>query len=361
MSAEKTFDVGLDPTPLNTISASQLLQMIEEAKPAGSLALVYVGAIAPDVIENPEYTKYLWFDISAAPYTLKYWTGLGWAAIEVPAGAIDTANIAPGSVTLEKLDASGADGEVLRISLTDPPELEFEAPLNLFEPATIPFSKMVPGTNNYLLRTDNAGVINWFLLDGADIQTRITNGTFAIAKLVPSAVASKILWTNASGVIEWFAAIDTIANDTLPLTKLVPPSPDVENMVPARNNAGATVWKNLNDILGTYNGPALAFATGAVGLTWAHGLANIPKFVHGYIVCHTPDAVTGHAIGDRISILSVQSYDSSATGGVPYIYVDATNVKIVFGAYANLVRHKTTGLLVDLTDADWNVEITARL
>ncbi len=107
-------DPGLDPTGLGTISAAQLLQMVQQATVKNNTAItngkgiIWRSTIQPDVSANPRMTNWIWIDLSAGyPGILRQYVSGSWMA--QPAGTIYATNIAPGSVNQAALATNAVD------------------------------------------------------------------------------------------------------------------------------------------------------------------------------------------------------------------------------------------------------------
>src|SRR2546430_16779214 len=64
MALETDLVAGFDPSVFANISQAQLLQMINRAEPTDKVAFVIYSNIAPDVVNNPRYKKFIWADTS---------------------------------------------------------------------------------------------------------------------------------------------------------------------------------------------------------------------------------------------------------------------------------------------------------
>lgn len=91
--------------------------------------------------------------------------------------------------------------------------------------------------------------------------------------------------------------------------------------------------------------------------TQAHGLPGTPHFVEVRLICLSAEG--GYAAGDIADYGAGNSGDSNATNAA-FITVqkDATNVYLITGDSAPTVVNKTTAGILQITAANWRVEIT---
>lgn len=102
-AANAEFMKGIDFTGVTTLSASQLNQLVDNAKPAANRGLVLVTNGTPDTTTYPYFTNYLWKNISVSPPALMFWNGSAWSSATIGTGAVTTDSLAAGSVTTAKL------------------------------------------------------------------------------------------------------------------------------------------------------------------------------------------------------------------------------------------------------------------
>jgi len=97
--------------------------------------------------------------------------------------------------------------------------------------------------------------------------------------------------------------------------------------------------------------------TAAGTLTIAHGLGANPIVANSYIECTS--AENGFSVGDRLRASDL-FYTQNSTQNYNYQYTtDATNIFVQFGANGILVKNKSTGAIVVLTDANWVLVVMA--
>ncbi len=96
-------------------------------------------------------------------------------------------------------------------------------------------------------------------------------------------------------------------------------------------------------------------------LTLAHGLGAVPVLIQSYLICTTAD--NGYAVGDIIQMCGAgQIYSNTSYVTGAWIVPDATNLNVRFGSAAGYVYaapNKSTGAIVNLTLANWNVVFRA--
>lgn len=93
--------------------------------------------------------------------------------------------------------------------------------------------------------------------------------------------------------------------------------------------------------------------TAAGLLTLAHSLGAMPVIVQVRLKCLT--AELNYSIGDEVMIDFFGGYQGGNTGQCLSVVPDATNLNIRYGGAANVfaVPNKTTGILANITNANW--------
>lgn len=106
---------------------------------------------------------------------------------------------------------------------------------------------------------------------------------------------------------------------------------------------------------------ALQTITSAGLLTLPHGLAVIPDFVQGELVCLTADI--GYAIGDIVVVNPAgNGYASGGSAAQGVVFrKDATNIYVRYGSGTNpfQLMNGTTGVVANMTNANWNFRVRA--
>lgn len=99
---------GFDPTSLGTTvpSNSQLLQMVQEARPAPLTGMVIEADLAPDVVTYPDKATSIWHLTVAGVRTgyLYYYNGTAWTPMKVSPGTLTGDAFADNSINIDKLE-----------------------------------------------------------------------------------------------------------------------------------------------------------------------------------------------------------------------------------------------------------------
>jgi len=228
------FDPGADLTALWGGYASSITQAIREAVPTGTFGVVILDATKPDVFTYPWMKRCLWIqDNGSGNYVLYIyddqvlmdWKNTG--SISLPAGSIGTTELAAGSVTLAKLTlAGGAALQLIRRNAINT-AWEFVDPAAALQSNTVDVTKLIKPAAADSMLVYTGGVINWALLNG--ILSYISDNSVGVAKLARGGASTNgtFLATSADGSLIGWVAFDPsayIANNTIPLAKLVPGS-----------------------------------------------------------------------------------------------------------------------------------------
>lgn len=122
-AATNEFDMvkGIDLTGQTAITASQLNQLVDNARTATNKGMIFAYPYTPDTTNNTRYTNFIWLDTSFQPPRLKVWTQMSnrWDELSVTnvtigSGVITSANIANGTITSEDI----ADGTISSVDLS---------------------------------------------------------------------------------------------------------------------------------------------------------------------------------------------------------------------------------------------------
>jgi hypothetical protein len=108
-----------------------------------------------------------------------------------------------------------------------------------------------------------------------------------------------------------------------------------------------------NRILGPANNTyrKLTFAiTSSADLTAAHGLGRVPVRFDPYLVCLTAEA--GRAVGDRVKVPPPFTNTNGCT-----FYGSPTNIGVSYGNAAQVFQIWSAGTRVNLTNANWQLEV----
>lgn len=181
MAVENDFLQGIELAGLDQVNGTQLDQLVQNATPTSTKAIIIVQDDSPDIINNPRYTRYLWLDTSGATPILKRYNSdtPAWESVVTGTNTVTTNSIQDLAVTLAKLSPEG-------------------------------------GTALQLIRVNAAGTaFEFFTLDLS---------TATAAGVTPSATAYDVLITNSSHTAsQWMSVANLLAalGAVVPLGSLV--------------------------------------------------------------------------------------------------------------------------------------------
>lgn len=121
-------------------------------------------------------------------------------------------------------------------------------------------------------------------------------------------------------------------------------------------SAGPAALDNLGAIFQKSYTSGNQTITAAGQLVLAHSLGAQPKLVQLFFKNLTTE--NGYSVGDEL-MAAPGPVTSSATDRGLSVVTDATNVTVRYSANAQLVIHKTTGVMVTLTPANWALIVRA--
>jgi hypothetical protein len=372
------FIEGINPTATFGGYASVLLQLIRQAIPSSTYGMVLFDTTAPDVTGSNAWRKTcVWLNLTnpniPTVNVYKEGTSPGWINVNniIGNGAITTAMIANGAVTLPKLSTSGGAAlQLIRVNATAT-NFEFVSLASLVTVGSIPVGSLIttgipPGELRF------AGVFGpttaqW--LQPIQIINALVDGSINPDLIgVPGALSTRSKFLTAR-TADTFAAyrflepnVDML-NDTLSGGKLqngtVSPSkieaagiPDgyllgkvagVPDWVAPTSVAGIVASKQVVQItpLPASNTPINVITYAATG-----GRADIYQF---YLVCLTADH--NHQPGDELPLVSVGNDDASNEAG-PLIIFDASASTVVHRGPANYqIQDATAATIQSITTA----------
>ena len=383
------FVEGIDPTSTFGGYASVLLQLIRQAIPSSTYGMVLFDTTAPDVTGSNAWRKTcIWLNlvVPGTPTVNVYKEGgsPGWINVNniIGNGAITTAMIANGAVTLPKLSVSGGAAlQLIRVNATNT-AFEFVSLASLVTVGSIPVGSLIttgipPGELRF------AGVFGpttaqW--LTAVQIINALADATISPDLIAPPgalAARSKFLTARTADTFATYRFFEPnvdMLNDTLSGGKLqngtVSPSkiesagiPDgylmgkvggVPDWVAPAAVAGS-VTQFVTDLasLGTY-----VDTTGTFTIL-NHTLAAMPLMFRVVLRCQTPDG--GYANGDEIDITALAETSASDFTAAFMVHITSTFVQVI-RTYGNnvVIWNKTTGAYYAITTpANWRLRLYA--
>ena len=379
------FVEGIDPTSTFGGYASVLLQLIRQAIPSSTYGMVLFDTTAPDVTGSNAWRKTcIWLNlvVPGTPTVNVYKEGgsPGWINVNniIGNGAITTAMIANGAVTLPKLSVSGGAAlQLIRVNATNT-AFEFVSLASLVTvgsilPAAISGIAVSPGTFRVLANL-NGGTTTWYHPD--QVMQGVSNAVIDIDQIAPSPVTSArsrfITTRTADATATWryFDPNVDILAAAMNGNRLTDFTVSVSKISP-----GAAVEGSLLSIVGgvpdwapaptanyvdKYASTATALPTFGNAITpLNHGLGGQPINVYGVLVCVTPQH--GYVLNDEIQLNQVYNVSGSNEKPTFYFHATATQIHCVrTNVNANLITaNANTGAAVTLTDANWNIKFYA--
>lgn len=343
-------------------SAGELDAMITGSLPVAPNGWVWTSATAPDVVTYPILARWIWVDLTDPAKPIKRcWnsTMSSWDA-ELPAdGSITGAMLADHTIGPIKLDVTGGSPlYVLRINNAGT-SVEYTDPQNLFDAThRLPVDHLaLSAAGSYVLTSD--GTTNTW----ATKASFFAGVTYAINQIDTTGAADPSVLSFVGGTLGYRTVAASIANDTLPVTKI---QHDAALNIPRTNAAGTAVeWATPEQIVTTllpyvtvgYNTPTASrqpLPAAGSALSFNHGLVTAPLRFGALVFCTTADA--GFSVGDMI--LWENLFDG-ANDNERYFTVIANSSQVILsrpnvGSGVILVVPKDgSSSAVTLTAANW--------
>lgn len=342
---------GLDPTGLDCISVSHLLQMIRAAKPATGQGWLIFKSTAPDVVTNPQLARFFWIkttdDISYVPVDpleLYYYNGTSWQLISL----IDGSLLAASSVTLNKLSLTGASPlYIIQVNAAGDTLIWTSVANAVQTDSLVPGKLKAPDAVNSYVLTCIAGSKAFTTFTG--FFAAVANNSIPINKLVFGAANTFMRMNPTADGLQWTTV-------------------DVADLLAAGYLAGQSIKRNDTNTGWTAFTPSAAFITesstpamqalpaGAGVLTFTSGTVGVPKFAVVTFYCET--AQSPYAVGDEID--AAATYFSAGDYEVPPgIMRNGTIVKVSFTAgLFGVVPIDGSGSGLALTRTSWKAKVT---
>jgi len=377
------FIEGIDPTSTFGGYASVLLQLVREAYPSSTYGMVLFDTTAPNVLGSNAWRKTcIWLDLTnpniPTVNVYKEGTSPGWVNVNniIGNGAITTAMIANGAVTLPKLSVSGGAAlQLIRVNATNT-AFEFVSLASLVTVGSIPVGSLIttgipPGELRF------AGVFgpttaNW--IQPIQIINALVDGSINPDLLgVPGALTSRSQFLTARTAdtfanYRYFEPNVDMLNATMNGSKLQDATVGPEKIYSAGvpdgyllgKVAGVPDWVPAPLYTYKYTAqvalPAAGVDIDVITYAATGGKADIYQF---HFVCITPDL--GFALNDEIPLGSWGS-QSALDEASPLIWFDASTSKVIHTGPQYYQLQALTGTrydIFDITRASWNLKVTA--
>jgi hypothetical protein len=377
------FIEGINPTATFGGYASVLLQLVRQAIPSSTYGMILFDTTAPDVTGSNAWRKTcVWLDLTnpniPTVNVYKEGTSPGWINVNniIGNGAITTAMIANGAVTLPKLSVSGGAAlQLIRVNATNT-AFEFVSLASLVTVGSIPVGSLIttgipPGQLRF------AGVFGpttaqW--LQPIQIINALVDGSINPDLIAPpGALTSRSQFLTARtadtfATYRYFEPNVDMLNATMNGSKLQDATVGPEKIYSAGvpdgylmgKVAGVPDW--VPAPLSTYKYtaqvtlPAAGVDIDVITYAATGGKADIYQF---HFVCMAPDL--GFALNDEIPLGSWGSQNATDEAS-PLIWFDASTSKVIHTGPQYYQLQALTGTrydIFDITRASWNLKVTA--
>jgi hypothetical protein len=385
------FIEGINPTATFGGYASVLLQLIRQAIPSSTYGMVLFDTTAPDVTGSNAWRKTcVWLNLTnpniPTVNVYKEGTSPGWINVNniIGNGAITTAMIANGAVTLPKLSTSGGTAlQLIRVNATAT-AFEFVSLASLVTVGSIPIGSLIttgipPGEMRYA-GVVGPGTATWYtpiqiinnlpdssinpdllgvpgaLTSRSQFLTARTADTFASYRYFEPNVDMLNATMNGAKLQDATVGPEKIFSTAVPDGYLLGKVAGVPNWVPPLTVAGATT-KYVDTVAQTLTQNLPAYG---VTLSIAHPLAQMPTTYRVALYCAAPTAFQTYIIGDEIDLATVNQ-------GVPGDWwiaftVQLTSSAVVLRRFAPgtiQIPDKTTVSNIYITEANWRLRLYA--
>jgi hypothetical protein len=315
MAQQYDLQTAFDPTTLTQINQLQLLQLVNSLTPLDNIGGVIAQATAPDVVNNPRFSRYIWLDTSTVPASRKVYNPdtVAWVVDTITINSVVEASISDGTVSIAKLKADETKpayifrfnnaGVVEAVPLST--ILEGSTVMNLLQNIT-----NVPGSNGQKVLLWNGATLSF-----ADPE-------ISLEDLIASGNENQVLSTVA-GALSWEDVIDLIAANSLPIAKIAKgtagyalrtkeDSSAIEEYLPLISKEYTTTTADLNATGANYRYAEIA-----------HGLTTV-KQVIARLKCTTADGT--YTVGDEVPIECVDAWEAGMNHKPFTIVVTASGV-----------------------------------
>jgi len=384
------FIEGIDPTSTFGGYASVLLQLVREAYPSSTYGMVLFDTTAPDVLGSNAWRKTcIWLDLTnpniPTVNVYKEGTSPGWVNVNniIGNGAITTAMIANGAVTLPKLSVSGGAAlQLIRVNATNA-AFEFVSLASLVTVGSIPVGSLIttgippgelrfagvfgPTTANWIqpIQIINAlvdGSINPDLLgvpgaltSRSQFLTARTADTFANYRYFEPNVDILAAAMNGNRLTDFTTSVSKISPGAATEGSYLRIVGGVPDWDPAPTSGITT--KFVTDLASLLLIPLLA----GNSVILPHALGQVPLSFRISFICIQLVGSIGYAFLDEIDAMTVTGYAGANSGAAFTYYVTSTGIKVTKNFNYNLYVADNTipGPAVVLPEADWRLRLYA--
>lgn len=360
MSVQYDFTPGFDLSSVTSATQAQVMQALSQMAPLNNIGGIVASATAPDITNNPRFTRYIWVDISDPTNPVsKLYNGTAWTASILGNYSVISTMLANYAVSIFK--ANGVDGKIaLRENATaDPTKAGFIVRVDIngqfvetvshdtilqanpINPARFDLT----GASSYsLLSVDNAGVSAFRAFDPVNM---LNDGSIPTKK-VANATPYFIIGASAAGVMtaQQFDPANMISVDLQ----------DASRIGLNKLKAGAAVANDIiyfNGVDWTNKAPAfnktttsadkaMTAAASQILAPTAHNLGVVPTNIGIYFVSKANDAATGSYPSG--SIIPLSCVVALVGGAVSYPIVGVSANANDYSIYQKLDTANTIGI-----------------
>lgn len=228
-------DSGASLTPLFGANAAVIEQAIELAVPNSYRGVVIVSETTPTTSGQPSgyptgwyawQKRCLWY--KASTKELFAFDGTTWALVKATSanGSVGTAQLADGSVTIEKLSvAGGQQYQIQRVNAGET-DLEWIDAAELFGANEIDVSKLGGSSVGYFMLTRNGPTKTWTALDSATLLALFGSNEIPVDYLARGSALQVPMTNVGATAITWASVLSGIADYTVPIAKISKSVPD---------------------------------------------------------------------------------------------------------------------------------------
>lgn len=338
---------GLDPTGQEFISISDALQMVRAAKPFTGQGWIIWDENAPDVLENPELSTFLWGKLvdDVPNREFYYYDGASWSLLPLVDGNL----LAENTVGLNKLKRDGTQAfDILQINAANDALIYISIPNAIQNGSLHPVKLTAPDDIGDYVLTSLAGVKAFTFL--AALANRFTDNSIAINKLVRGG-ANTLLRTNPTATgLQW---------TTIDVSDLLAAGSSAGQSI--RRNPGNTGWQYFTPdapILTQLAAPpqvAQPIPAGFGTLQFPHGFGAKPKLVRVVLLCEISEM--GYNVGDEVEISSAFHHNASSDDHNISVATDTTNINVTFYSDPLFVLSRLDGDATPLVRGNWSVKV----
>lgn len=348
----------VDFTTTDCVIPAAINQGFDTCQPDSDIGFIIWSQLAPDTSTYPAIKKFMWVATdSGGVWTgaVYLWKNTDWELLNLANGQL----ILPGTIDISSFSVNGSlPSDIIQVNALGN-GYQFVNIIDAIPANSLDLTKLVASVaNNGQIPLVVAGAWTYAALDTTLIISLLANNSLPITKLIPG-LGKQVLRTksNASAT-EWVDPLSLLEDNTVPIIKLSPGTGNANKIATVNTDGTAVSWlPNTANRVQVKLSPVLTVPTPGTFVEYLHDLTVLPTTYEARFVCVT--ANNGFAVGDSIPYISITN------NGGPTFQLNANIVKVTLlqntSGGTRQFFDNATGAIATFVPAEWSVRIQVTL